>query len=268
MRRNFRSNPAVTVGDVRRILEAIPEGDSKLQGLISGLIAHGFTPAEAEKIARKYLGVVPPRRNPDEAGSAYVGIDRWKVVKRSDGWHAGLLKARNQADAEAIRAQHLKYQYDEGTVSGDVFTRRVDGKKWKLDRALTQPGEELDVVVWSSGQVALPRTPQISAAQVVGVHGKTRKNPDDIVKPYADAIREALNAGKYQKAVIGLANLTAVLAHKHASLTEQEQHRLILNDVLRALEDVEVHLEMNPPKTVLFHRIPRLNPRRNPNPEG
>jgi hypothetical protein len=145
----------VTVGDVRRILDAIPEGDSKLQGLISGLIAHGFTPAEAEKIARKYLGVVPSRRN-----------------------------------------------------------------------------------------------------------------PDDIVKPYGDAIREALNAGKYQKAVIGLANLTAVLAHKHASLSEQEQHRFILNDVLRALEDVEVHLEMNPPRTVLFHRIPRLPPRSNPNPEG
>jgi hypothetical protein len=65
MYRNSRRNPPpLTVRDALDILAAVPEGDSKLQGLISGLVARGHTEAEAQRIAKDFLGVTTPRRNP------------------------------------------------------------------------------------------------------------------------------------------------------------------------------------------------------------
>ena len=109
------------------------------------------------------------RVNPRVVSTPYAPIDKWKVVKRAGGWHVGLLPARNQSHAESIRAEHLPHEFDAGSVKGDVFTRRADGTKWKLDTPIALPTSDSSAFAYPDGSVCVQKQGEMHpAAHIVG----------------------------------------------------------------------------------------------------
>ena len=83
---------------------------------------------------------------------------------------------------------------------------------------------------------------------------KLRNPADSTLQRVGASIEADIAAGRYERAVNSLVNLTASLIRFNDTQEAGREHLRLWKLVGQALQDVEVEFELHPPRTRLLHR--------------